>query len=412
MGRYATGQVLCQERKRGKVFALRYSVKGYGRVYELLGAASEGWTQGKAEQELRDRLALVRMELWRPRERAPQADEPRKRATLHEFASDWFERRRFEVSKRTSDHWRWALSCHLLEPLGALDVGSIRKQAVDAFKTAKLAERRRYEEATEEERKTLGRPLSNGSINKCLKVLAMILDDAIEDDDGLHPGPNPVRGRLLEEGKPKRTWVEADQAAALIDAAGDHRALIATMVFAGLRVSELTNLRWRSVDLAGGKLTVEQSKTEAGEGRRVDLSPMLLDELKLHRADAEFSGPDDFVFATRNGTRRERSNITRQILRPAVKAANAARAKAGLSQLVGITNHSLRRTFASLLYEAGANPVYVKAQMGHRSSALALDIYAHKMEVQRDTGARMDAIVFGPDWHAVPASGAEAEVVA
>ena len=35
-------------------------------------------------------------------------------------------------------------------------------------------------------------------------------------------------------------------------------------------------------------------------------------------------------------------------------------------------NDSLRRTFASLLYEAGASPAYVMAQMGHKSAGLAL----------------------------------------
>jgi hypothetical protein len=64
----------------------------------------------------------------------------------------------------------------------------------------------------------------------------------------------------------------------------------------------------------------------------------------------------------------------------------------------GVTNHSLRRTFASLLYEAGASPAYVMAQMGHKSSALALEVYAKKMERQRDTGARMDALIRGADW--------------
>jgi hypothetical protein len=63
-----------------------------------------------------------------------------------------------------------------------------------------------------------------------------------------------------------------------------------------------------------------------------------------------------------------------------------------------VTNHALRRTFASLLYEAGASPAYVMAQMGHTSSALALQVYARKMQRSRDTGARMDALVRGADW--------------
>jgi hypothetical protein len=58
----------------------------------------------------------------------------------------------------------------------------------------------------------------------------------------------------------------------------------------------------------------------------------------------------------------------------------------------------LRRTFASLLYEAGASPAYVMAQMGHTSSALALDVYARVIQRKRDTGERVDALLRGADW--------------
>jgi hypothetical protein len=40
----------------------------------------------------------------------------------------------------------------------------------------------------------------------------------------------------------------------------------------------------------------------------------------------------------------------------------------------------------------------VMSQMGHTSSALALEVYARKMERERDTGARMDALIRGADW--------------
>ena len=168
------------------------------------------------------------------------------------------------------------------------------------------------------------------------------------------------------------------------------------MILAGLRVSELTALRWREVDLASGRLHVADSKTDAGR-RTVDLSPDLRDELLAHKANAGDVDAVGFVFATRNGTARQRSNLSRQILRPAIVAANEARVKAGLAPIKSdVTNHSLRRTFASLLYEAGASPAYVMSQMGHESSALALEVYAKVMERKRDVGARMDEASSGP----------------
>jgi integrase len=49
------------------------------------------------------------------------------------------------------------------------------------------------------------------------------------------------------------------------------RALLATFVFADLRIGELIDLRWRDVDLAGGRITVRAAKTDAGV-RTIDLT--------------------------------------------------------------------------------------------------------------------------------------------
>lgn len=61
----------------------------------------------------------------------------------------------------------------------------------------------------------------------------------------------------------------------------------------------------------------------------------------------------------------------------------------------GITLHSLRHTYASLLFEAGATVPYVMNQLGHADPGVTLRIYAHVLERKRDTGARLDAVV-GP----------------
>jgi integrase len=78
--------------------------------------------------------------------------------------------------------------------------------------------------------------------------------------------------------------------------------------------------------------------------------------------------------------------------------ANTARQAAGLPPIAHATNHTLRRSFASLLYEAGANPAEVMDQLGHKSAALALEVYAKKLDRNRDTGTRVDALLRGADW--------------
>jgi Phage integrase family len=79
--------------------------------------------------------------------------------------------------------------------------------------------------------------------------------------------------------KPRRAWLDrADHIVALLDAAGEldreaqprcghRRVLIATLVFAGLRISEALALRRGEIDLARGTLRVDQAKTDAGSAR-------------------------------------------------------------------------------------------------------------------------------------------------
>ena len=236
-----------------------------------------------------------------------------------------------------------------------------------------------------------------------MKILAQVLDAAVEYG---YLKSNPARGRnrRLKASRPRRTWLEIDEVQVLLDAAGQaHRPILATMILA----SELTALRWADVDLARGKLTVRKAKTDAG-ARTVDLSPDLREELTLHRANARDAAPETLVFPTRNGTPLLRSNIRSKILAGAIEKANVKLAEAGKSPIEeDVTSHSLRRTFASLLYEAGASPAYVMAQMGHSSSALALEVYSKMLARERDTGARMDALIRSADWARMGTNGVD-----
>jgi integrase len=174
--------------------------------------------------------------------------------------------------------------------------------------------------------------------------------------------------------------------------------MLATLTLAGLRVGELTALRWRDEDLANGRLHVGESKTDAGR-RTVDLSPDLRDELATHKAGSDDAEPDRLVFTTATGRSQDRNNVRQRILLRAVDRANEHLAKREEPLIPdGLAPHSLRRTFASLLFEAGATVPYVMAQLGHTDPKVTLGIYAHVLRRRGDTGARMDALVRGSDW--------------
>lgn len=372
---------------------ISYREKADGsRTYYLFSAGSYiacGPREGDALRK--------RDELGGRRDRGQPIVVPTK-VTFAEYAERWLERRRLETNEtRTIEHAEWGLA-HLLPYFGKLRLSDIKVAHVDSYMTAKLNERKkRGAEIAEWEGADLERRgrkpvkgLSNDSINKTVKVLGQILGKAVKEE--ILADNVARRTERLKAGKPKRTWLKPYEVKALLDAAGTHRALLATMILAGLRVSELAALRWRSVDLAAGKIAVQESKTDAG-ARVVNVSAMLRDDLALHRHDSERTGPDDLVFGTSNGTERNRSNITRQILQPAIDRANVALTKAGKPRIEGVTNHSLRRTFCALLFEAGKSPRYAMEQMGHTDAKLALEVYAKVIGEEQGAGDALDTLI-------------------
>jgi len=246
------------------------------------------------------------------------------------------------------------------------------------------------------------------SINTCLRTMAAIFEQAVEYG---HVDRNPAKGRRrrLPAAKPRRTYLDrAEHIAALLDAAGDldaagrvagyRRPLLAVLSLAGLRIDEALRLRWRHVDLARGTLRVPGTKTDAAD-RTVNLLPLLRDELATHAADRRDRAPDAYVFGTSTGGKQSATNIRRRVLARAVELANerlAARDVEGLPD--GLTPHSLRRTFASLLYALGESPPFVMSQMGHTSPNLALAIYAREMDRRDGEPERLRALIEGADW--------------
>lgn len=404
-----TGQIIERKGKRGITYATR--VRAYGqRHYVSLGYSWEGMTRLRAEVERQNILADIRRGIWKAPETEP-APAPAEDPTFHEFASQWFESRRHEVAPRTIEDYRWALKYHLLPFFKDHRLSRITIAEVDRYRAHKVRER---------ERNVSKRGLSNRTINGTLNLLAQLLEVAVEYG---HIPFNPARGRRrrLKAAQPKRTWLEPEQVKPLLDATvvgmrGGKtkpdlrmRALFATAICTGLRVGELLALRWREVNLAQARLTVTDSKTEAGRGREIDVWPELHDILAEHKHRTAHSQPQDYVFATRTGNADTRSNVAKRLKRAVARANDALAGQEEPLIPQTLSPHSLRRTFASLLYLRGENPVYVMHQMGHTDPKLALRIYTKVMGEQRrrGPGARLVGVLDGARW-TEPDRGGEA----
>jgi len=132
-----------------------------------------------------------------------------------------------------------------------------------------------------------------------------------------------------------------------------HRALLMTAYAAGLRVSEVTQLRVPDIDSARRVIRVRQGKGR--KDRYVMLSPRLLEVLRTYWKAVR---PHDFLFPGADPQRPISTASVRQ-------ACYRARLLAGMGKPV--TVHTLRHSFATHLLEAGTDLRTIQVLLGHRS---------------------------------------------
>jgi len=380
MSRQATGQVLERTGKRGRTYALRFRACGR-RQYVTLGSTEDGWDCQRAEDELKNVLADVRRGIWRPPETSPMIEQPKEEPTFHEFSSEWLAGRESEgLAAKTITDLRWSLTNHLLPHFASFKLSEITPQEVDRYKVEKAKERQRLEQARARGEKVKERGLSANSINHTLSDLAQVLETAVEYSL-ISANPASGKRRRLKSTRPNRPWVEPEQLSALLDASkvddglGVGRVLLGVLAGAGLRIGEALALRWQHVDLAIGTLHVVSGKTAAA-ARSIDLPHSLREELILWRAESSFTSPDDFVLTTSTGGKQNPSNLRRDVLGPAIEAANEKLAKDGIAPIAAIGFHGLRRAYASLRCACGDDIRYTASQLGHEDPRFTLKAYA------------------------------------
>ena len=215
------------------------------------------------------------------------------------------------------------------------------------------------------------------------------------------------RRRRLREGCRAPAYIDsAAKVEALLEAAAEldrdprhelteREAIVATLLFAGPRAHELCDLLWRDVDVADARIFIGHSKTAAGL-REIGIRPILGDVLAAHKAAACRSGPDDLVFPTQTGGRRDPDNLRSRVLAAVFERADELLAERGQVPLPkGLTTHKLRHAFASILVALGEDPISVMRQIGHTDPAFTLRVYTHMMSRDPTERERLRALVRG-----------------
>lgn len=402
MPRPATGQIVEPKGSR-KTWGLRVPYQGK-RVWVPLGTTEEGWTWKRADEERERTMAAIKAGVWTPPAKAaapsPVGDTAGEQTFL-EFAQEWFEHEQGEWSPRTVRDYRWALELHVLPFFEDYALSEISIEVVDKFRAAKLKEGK----------------IAPAQINKCIKRVSQILELAVE---WKRIPANPAKGkrRKAKEPKVQRTWVEPEQAIALLEEAPQRvRPVIATLIGAGLRVGEAVALEWSDVSLGTSTIKVGEAKTDAGSYREVDIPDGLLRELMDWKLRSERlleewqrSHPGESpVFLTKHprwGLRRQSEANVSNRLKTAIRSANKRLAREGIDPIAErVTPHSLRRTYASIRAALRDDPLYVSEQMGHADVRFTLNVYSKAVKRRAKlSGAHLAAFDKALAWAELPTS--------
>ena len=180
---------------------------------------------------------------------------------------------------------------------------------------------------------------------------------------------------------PERHHFTVDQQMILwsISSCFPHGICIRLALATGMRIGEITALRWKDVDLSSRTLWVRHTKHDAADYpddpsppktpnsyRTIPLIRPLAEELKEWRTAQSPDSETCPVFPNKTG-----SCLSNQQLRAEYQEMLH---QTGLPLL---TFHSLRHTFATRALENGMDIKTLSALLGHSSVAFTMDIYVH-----------------------------------
>ena len=256
-------------------------MSAYGQREKVtFGTNKQGWNTRRAELEAERIVEQIERGTWvpprlEPREHRLESAMADLGLTVDEsfrvFAKRWWRAKQLGLDADTINDYGWRLG-YIERFFGRYRLSEITPRVVDRFRDELHEQAEAIRAATERgrvlketvtdkrgrtyERKR--RPLSNTSINAMITLLGQVMQQAL-DYELIDRNPVRVGGRsarFLKRSRPNRTFLEVDEYLALLDAAGaleaearsdfkglGRPAMMATLGLAGLRISEMVDLR-------------------------------------------------------------------------------------------------------------------------------------------------------------------------
>lgn len=140
-----------------------------------------------------------------------------------------------------------------------------------------------------------------------------------------------------------------------------HKCIIGLLYSAGLRRSELLNLKIRDID--SNRMMVHIRGAKGNKDRYSLLSKNILEDLRIYFRQWR---PKDYLFESSENARYSESSVSKIVLNASLKS----------NFKKNVTPHTLRHSFATHLLEAGTDIRYIQILLGHNSTKTT-EIYTH-----------------------------------
>jgi integrase/recombinase XerD len=206
---------------------------------------------------------------------------------------------------------------------------------------------------------------------------------------------NPMR-RIDRPAIVKRTpdWLSVDEDAAMLGAVSTplERILVPLLRWTGMRSSEAEALRWQNVRFADQEIWVTTSKTPGGRRVIPIFDPLMpvLEEWHRRRDSRAVTGEQCFVLATSSGKPLSHTQVWVSVKRVAHRAGvrrQVAPDRGGMN-ISAVSPHTLRRTFASDLFNRGARLEVISRLLGHSETRTTEASYAQLLDARISWEAR------------------------
>jgi integrase len=312
------------------------------------------------------------------------------KTTLAQFLERWLGQIKTQVSPRSYERYVEIVRNNIAPALGAVQLTKLRPEHISDAYTRALSSGRRDGAGG----------LSPQTVHHIHTILKQALKQACVWRAISHNPADLVKPPKVERNE--MHTIDTDQTIDVIEAARGTRMFVPILlgVLCGLRRGEVAALRWRSVDLEAGQLSVvasaeqtdegvREKETKSGKGRAVALSAMLVSELRRYRTQqAEWllklgaRLTDDYHVVTREDGEPLQPRSLSRAFRKFMRRHN----------LPQIRLHDLRHSHATHLLAAGVHPKIAQERLGHSSVGVTLDLYSHVLPgMQEDAVAKVDA---------------------